>query len=102
MNNMTPQCHTSFPDHSHQIKRLNRVSGQLEGVKKMIEDRRYCADILAQLRAIRAAVKSVEANVLETYLGSCVADALQSGDALARQTKIAEVTDMFKRYESVD
>jgi DNA-binding FrmR family transcriptional regulator len=102
MNKMTPECHMAFPDHSAQIKRLNRVSGQLEGVKKMIEDRRYCADILTQLRAIRSAVKSVEANVLEVYLGSCVADALQSGDALARQTKISEVTDMFKRYEAAD
>jgi CsoR family transcriptional regulator, copper-sensing transcriptional repressor len=102
MNDMTPPCAKAFPDHSDQLKRLNRVSGQLEGVRKMIADKRYCPDILTQLRAVRAAVKSVEANILEVYLGSCVADALQSGDATARKSKIAEVTDLFKRYEAND
>jgi CsoR family transcriptional regulator, copper-sensing transcriptional repressor len=102
MNDMTPHCATGFPDHGDQLKRLNRITGQVEGVRKMIVERRYCADILTQLRAVRAAVKAVEANILEVYLGSCVADALQSGDALARQTKIAEVTELFKRYEASD
>lgn len=97
-----PHCATGFPDHSAQLGRLNRISGQIDGVRKMIDKQRYCADILTQLRAVRAAVKSVEANILEVYLGSCVADALQSGDAHARQTKIAEVTELFKRYEIAD
>jgi CsoR family transcriptional regulator, copper-sensing transcriptional repressor len=92
-------CHSGFPDHSSQLGRLNRISGQLEGVKRMVDDRRYCADILTQLRAIRSAVKSVEANILETFLGSCVTDALQSGDESARATKIAEVRELFKRYD---
>ncbi len=100
MTNMASPCATGFPDHGAQLARLNRISGQIEGVRKMIDDKRYCADILTQLRAIRAAVKSVEANVLEVYLGSCVTNALQSGDALARQTKIAEVTELFKRYDA--
>jgi CsoR family transcriptional regulator, copper-sensing transcriptional repressor len=102
MNDMSNPCKNSFPDHGNQLKRLNRIAGQVEGVRKMIDDKRYCPDILTQLRAIRAAVKSIEANILEVYLGSCVADALQSGDALARKAKIDEVTDLFKRYEAND
>jgi CsoR family transcriptional regulator, copper-sensing transcriptional repressor len=102
MSTTSESCPKSFPDHSAQLTRLNRVAGQVAGVHKMIEDKRYCADILTQLRAVRAAVKSIEANILEVYLGSCVADALQSGDAAARKTKIAEVTDLFKRYEAND
>jgi CsoR family transcriptional regulator, copper-sensing transcriptional repressor len=99
---ISPACHAGFPDHSGQLARLNRIAGQIEGVKRMIDDRRYCADILTQLRAIRSAVKSVEGNILEVFLGSCVADALQSGDAAARASKIAEVRELFKRYDTAE
>ncbi len=95
-------CHAEFPDHAKQLARLNRIAGQIDGVKRMIDDRRYCADILTQLRAIRSAVKSVEGNILEVFLGSCVTDALQSGDADARATKIAEVRELFKRYDTAE
>ena len=72
----TPQ----YPDHRKEMARVNRIAGQVNGIKKMIEERRYCPEILTQLRAIRSAVNSIEANILETYLNSCVTDAFNSGD----------------------
>ncbi len=92
-----PQEH---PDHSAQMSRLNRIGGQVNGVKKMIEERRYCPEILTQLRAIRAAVQSVEANILETHLGACVGDAFRSGDDKAREDKIKEIVKLFRQFET--
>ena len=86
------------PDYSAQIHSLNRVSGQVEGVKKMILARRYCPEILTQLRALRAAVHSIEANILETHLDSCVADAMKSDDKDQRNRKIAELKALYKKY----
>ena len=53
------------PSHIENIPRLNRIAGQIEGIKKMIEDGRYCPEIISQLRAVRAAVKAVESNILK-------------------------------------
>ncbi len=87
------------PDHTKEIVRLNRISGQLEGVKKMIEEHRYCPDIITQLRAISSATKSLEARLLETHLGACVASAFQSKDMDEQSQKITELITLFKRYD---
>ena len=84
------------PDHSKQLHRVNRVIGQLEGVKRMIEDRRYCPDILVQTRAAASAVRSLEANILETHLEHCVRDAFNQQDAASTQEKIDELLEIFK------
>lgn len=89
---------SEHPDHSKEISRLNRAVGQLEGVRKMIEERRYCPDILTQLRAVHSAVRSLEANILETHLGSCVNDAMNSGSAKEKDKKISELVELFKRF----
>ena len=89
-------CGTKHPDHSGELSRLNRVAGQIEGVKKMIAERRYCPEIMTQLRAARAALKTIEGGMLETHLASCVATAMRMGDADA---KIGEIVEIFKRYE---
>jgi len=60
------------PNHSNEISRLNRIIGQAEGVKKMIENNRYCVDIIIQCKAIKSAIKAVEDNILERHLNSCV------------------------------
>lgn len=88
----------SHPDHSAQLSRLNRVSGQVEGVKKMINERRYCPDILVQLRALRSAINSVEANILEAHLDACVTDVLSEGSKKKRTEKIAELKDLYRRF----
>jgi DNA-binding FrmR family transcriptional regulator len=67
----------------------------LEGVERMINDHRYCPDIITQLRAARAALKSIEASVLETHFGHCVSDAAKAGTQEERSRKIKEIMDLF-------
>lgn len=90
--------HHEHPDHSKELPRLNRIAGQVEGVRKMIAEGRYCPDILTQLRAIRSALHSVEANILEEHLSSCVAEALHSDDTAVQDAKIAELKDLYRRF----
>ena len=66
----------------------------------MIAEHRHCPDILIQLRAIRAAIKTIEANILETHLQSCVAESLTSSNGKEAQKKIDELKDLFKRFDS--
>jgi len=89
---------TSFPDHSSEIKRLNRISGQVEGVKKMIEEHRYCPDIMIQLKAISSAVKSVEGIILKSHLESCVKDVFKENDKVQQDKKIEELLTLFQKY----
>jgi DNA-binding FrmR family transcriptional regulator len=92
-------CKHIYPDHSVELKRLSRIQGQIEGVRKMIEERRYCPEILTQLRAVRAALAALEANVLESHLQSCVTDAFASGNEKEREQKIRELKEIFRRFE---
>ena len=96
---MKKHAESGHPCHHGELPKLNRIGGQIEGVKRMVEEGRYCPDILIQLRAIRAAVRRVEADILETHLQSCVAGAISGGDADEAAQKIAELKDLFKRYD---
>jgi len=87
------------PDHSKEVSRLNRISGQIDGVKKMIEERRYCPDIITQLRAISSATKAVEASLLETHLGACVTETFKAKNKKDQQQKIEELIKLFKRFD---
>jgi len=92
-------CCSKHPDHSPQTAALNGASGQINGIKKMIDERQYCPDILTQLRAVRAALKSIEAKMLEAHLTQCVCDAMKSNDEDATNKKIQELVQLFKRFE---
>lgn len=74
MNNKADCNQHKHPDYKHEIPKLNRAIGQLEGVKKMINEHRYCPDILTQLKAARCAIKAIEKNILLTHLENCVAE----------------------------
>ena len=87
------------PDHSEDLPRLNRVGGQVDGVKKMIEEGRYCPDIMTQIKAIRSALKSVEANILERHLAGCMTEAVKSGSKKQQAQKIDEIKELFKKIE---
>lgn len=76
------------------LNHINRISGSLDGVKKMIEDDRYCNDILIQLSAINSSIKSVASKLLDYHLRHCVKDALSHEDLSA----IDEIVDLFKRF----
>ena len=85
--------------HAADLPRLNRISGQVAGVKKMIEEHRHCPEILMQLRAIRSAIRGLEANILERHLGHCIADSLSGGDTEDINKKVEELKTLFKKYD---
>ena len=77
------------------IGRLNRISGQINGISKMVENDAYCNDILIQLSAVKNSVKSLSTYVLENHLCTCVARDLENGDFDA----IDEIISLFKRFD---
>ncbi len=87
-----------MPKHLSQISRINRAVGQLEAVKRMIEEERYCVDIMTQLRAARNAVKTIELGVLQAHMEACMAEAAAKGGALKEQ-RIQEIMELLKKYE---
>lgn len=93
-------CHnTQHPSHKVELPNLNRISGQIEGIKKMIEEGRYCPDILTQIRAIRSAIKNLELRILDTHLSNCVTQACLSQDLNEQRKKIDEIRELIKRFE---
>ncbi len=87
------------PSHLEQVPRLNRAIGQLEGIKRMVEGREYCVDIMTQLRAVRSAVKSIELGVLNTHMRSCLAKTSCCGDESLRDRQVEEILTLLKKYE---
>lgn len=85
------------PSHAAELKRIKRIQGQLDGVRRMIEEQRYCPDILMQTRAVAAAVKSLEAEILKGHLENCVKSAMRSNKPAEAQQKIDEVLKLFKK-----
>ena len=80
-----------------QLARLGRIEGQVRGIARMIEDERYCIDVLTQIRAVRAALDRVEQETLSDHMKHCVAHAFHAGDAKERQTKIDELLEVLER-----
>ena len=78
------------------IHRLNRISGQVEGIKKMIEEDRYCDDLLTQLLAVDKAVKSLSSVILEKHMYSCIKKEVSEGNLEI----VDEVMQLFRRYSS--
>jgi DNA-binding FrmR family transcriptional regulator len=85
------------PDHTDDVKRINRMIGQLEGIKKMIDEQRYCHDILTQTKAVGAALKSLETSILSRHMGHCVASAFESKNKADSQKKIDELMEFFAK-----
>lgn len=86
--------HHHHPDHSIHLKRLHRVKGQLDGIEKMINEKRYCPDIITQVKAACAALKAVEAEIFKSHLRGCVKSAFQSQDSFESEDKIQEIMKM--------
>ena len=79
------------------VNRLNRIAGQVQGVVRMIEQDRYCIDVLTQLAAIKSALTKVESEVLKRHAASCVASAIASGDEAEQREKFSELIDLMER-----
>jgi DNA-binding FrmR family transcriptional regulator len=80
------------------IARISRIEGQVRGVARMVEEERYCIDILNQVQAIKAALKRVEEQILKDHAAHCVANAIARGDAEDQTTKFSELVELFSRY----
>ncbi|MBI9094355.1 MAG: metal-sensitive transcriptional regulator [Sphaerochaeta sp.] len=78
--------------------RLARIEGQVKGIRAMVQNDRYCVDILLQLSAVISALKKVEDLVMENHLNTCVTDALKSDDEKESQLKIAELMDVMAKF----
>lgn len=87
----------NHPDHSSEGPRLRRVKGQIEGIEKMIQSRRYCPDIIMQIRAAKAALTSLEGAIMKTHLRHCVKDAMRSRDVLIADEKIQEIVNLISK-----
>lgn len=83
---------------SSSLKRLSRIEGQVRGLQKMIEDDRYCVDILVQVKAVTAALKRVEGELLKDHVDHCLASAIASDDVKAREEKVAELVDLLSKH----
>ena len=81
------------------LKRLKRIEGQVRGLARMVEQDRYCIDIVTQIGAVRAALRKVEEEVLRDHVGHCVEGAIASGNKSEQRRKIAELMDVFGRAD---
>jgi CsoR family transcriptional regulator, copper-sensing transcriptional repressor len=88
-----------YPNHEAQLARLAKIEGQLRGVRRMIEERRYCIDIVSQIKAVNAALKQVQLGVLETHIHHCVKDALESQQSEVLDEKINEMVQVLGRMD---
>lgn len=85
------------PEHTDNLAALRRIEGQVRGVQKMIEERKYCIDILTQMHAIKGALSRVEENILEKHFRSCVTEAVKGTSEEEKQQKLHEILDLIHR-----
>ena len=85
------------PSHENQLVRLKKVEGQVRGIQTMIEERRYCMDLLSQTRAVTGAMRKIESGILESHLKYCVNDAISSKSSEEAALKIKEIIRIFEK-----
>jgi CsoR family transcriptional regulator, copper-sensing transcriptional repressor len=94
------------PSHTHGyvaqkpklVARLHRIEGQVRGIERMLEEERYCIDVLTQIAAVSTALDSVALKILEAHVSHCVAEALASGDAAEAEAKSRELLAAVERF----
>ena len=79
------------------LARLRRIEGQVRGVSKMVEEDRYCIDVLTQVSAVKAALEAVSLTLLEDHVEHCVADAISSGDATEKVRELSAAVERLVR-----
>ncbi|MEP3050682.1 MAG: metal-sensitive transcriptional regulator [Erythrobacter sp.] len=84
-------------DTTAKLNRLKRIEGQVRGIAQMVEDDRYCMDILHQIAAIKSALAKVETQVLKDHAACCVAEAIASGDEGEQREKFEELVDLLEQ-----
>jgi CsoR family transcriptional regulator, copper-sensing transcriptional repressor len=79
------------------LNRLNRIEGQVRGITRMVDDNRYCIDVLTQIQAVRAALARVETEMLKNHLHHCIEGAIVSGSASEQRKKAGELIELLGR-----
>lgn len=79
------------------VKRLSKIEGQVRGIARMVDDKRYCIDIITQIAAVQAALHRVEDAILQDHVSHCVEHAIASGNKADQRAKIAELMDVLAR-----
>ena len=83
--------------HDEMLHRIRRVAGQVQGVQRMVEEKKYCIDIITQIQAARSALRAVELQILRKHMSHCVNDAFASGSARAAGEKMDELLRVMKK-----
>jgi CsoR family transcriptional regulator, copper-sensing transcriptional repressor len=81
------------------LKRLSRIEGQVRGIIRMVEEDRYCIDVVTQISAVRAALRRAEEEILRDHVGHCVEHAIASGNKSEQRKKVAEIMDVLARAD---
>jgi DNA-binding FrmR family transcriptional regulator len=81
------------------LRRLSRIEGQVRGLTRMVEDDRYCIDIVTQISAVRAALRRAEEEILRDHVAHCVEHAITAGDKTDQRRKVAELMDVISRAD---
>lgn len=89
--------HTHHACHKEELQRLKRIEGQVRGIAKMIEEEKYCIDILSQVKAVRNAMNQLEIKIMEKHLKHCLQGALQAKDQKDIQNKINELVEVLSK-----
>ena len=87
-----------YPCHHDELLRLKRIEGQVRGAQKMIDEGRYCVDILRTLNAAVGAIKKVEDQILKRHLEGCVSDAVRGGSKRDRNGKFNEIVELISSF----
>ena len=93
--------HGYAEDKAALTKRLHRIEGQVRGVERMIDEDRYCIDVLTQIAAVNTALESLAFRILDGHVNHCVADALAAGDPVAAESKSKELLEAVHRFARV-
>ncbi len=98
MSKTATYMHGYTKDKEALVKRLHRIEGQVRGIERMVEDDRYCIDILTQISAVNTALESLAFKILDEHVKHCVAGALTSGDKTDAAAKTSELLEAVHRF----
>ncbi len=82
-------------EHEDNIRRLKTIEGHIRGIQRMLEEGKYCIDIIRQIQAVQSALNKVSAKILDGHLNSCLLNAVQGDDPVERQRVLNEITEVF-------
>lgn len=87
--------------HQEQLEFLKKIEGQIRGIQKMIEDKRYCVDIITQIHSVIGALYRVENGIFKKHIEGCVVNALKGKSESEKEKKISEVIELISRFRKI-